>query len=107
MKTLEYSSGPKRVEVQSRPFSVPTSALTPALKRQITELTERFAVLVWTNDRLVRILGTDIFSTAVEDLRNQSLTHCQQVVPEFRLGRDRIIDGKIAKARQRGPAKPV
>lgn len=105
MRTMQYVSGQKRVEMQHRPFSLPTSALTPALKRQFSDITEKYAVLVWNRDTLVRIFGTDVFNSAVDDLRSQTLTHCQEVVPEFKLGRDAIRDGKISKARQRGLAK--
>lgn len=85
------------VEIQSRPFSLPTDFITPAILAQVESVTEDYAIFVWNKPgmNIIDILSGNDLEALMETYRASVFSRMSRSLLKLEIGKNRIKNGRV------------
>ncbi len=85
------------VELQVKPFSVPTDWSTPAIQNTLNGISGRYAILVWNKAgrNIVSVVEGDDLPQLWIDYASEASTRTGMTIPAYELGKNVIRNGKV------------
>lgn len=97
MTVLSYTKNNFTIQFQRRPWSLPTSKVTPAVLARLRTLTKAYAVFVWNDvsGALMVARDGDDMNALMDDARTEIKARQGDTVPKYVPGKTKIRNGKI------------
>jgi len=85
------------VELQQRPFSVPTDWSTPAIRNTLNGINGRYAILVWNKagKNIISVVEGDNLDQLWIDYADEATTRSGMTIPVYEPGKNVIRNGKV------------
>lgn len=85
------------VELQQRPFSLPTAWDTPAVRNTINGINGKYAIFVWNKagNNIVSVVEGDTLDQLWADYATEASARTGMTIPAYELGKNVIKNGKV------------
>lgn len=85
------------VEIQNRPFSIPTDWITPHMLSQVESITDDYAIFVWSKvgSNIVEVFSDNDLGFLMDTYKSSVFSRVNRVLLDLEVGKSKIENGRV------------